>query len=93
MIDNQLLFVNLKIDSLLSSLKRLSSFDLKNNLLSESIEYMINLSNDYLEPLCRSEFLIVISKNSMNVLKENQSFKSLKSSSFDINIFTFKYLS
>ena len=92
MIDNQFLPVNLMIDYLLWLFERLSSFDLENDLLSELIEFIINLSNDYLEHLCRFEFLIVFSKNSMNVLKKNQSFEFLKSFSFDINVFNFKYL-
>ena len=71
MIDNQFLFASLMIDSLLWSLEQLSSFDLENDFLSESIEFMINLSNDHFEHLCRFESLTVVSKSSMNVLKEN----------------------
>ena len=92
MIDNQFLFINLMIDSLLWSFERLSSFDFENNLLSKFIEFMINLLNDHLEHLCYFDFLTVFSKNSMNVLKKNQSFKSLESFSFDINVLNFKYL-
>ena len=92
MIDNQLLFVNLMIDFLFWSLERLSFFDFENDLFSKFIEFMINLLNDHLEHLCRSESLIVFLKSSMNVLKENQSFESLKLFSFDINAFNFKYL-
>ena len=69
-IDNQFLSVNLMIDSLLWSFERLSSFDFENDLLSEFIEFMINLSTDHLEYLCRFEFLIVFSKSSINVLKK-----------------------
>ena len=92
-IDNQFLSITLMIDLLLWSLERLSSFDLKNDLYSDFIEFMINLLNNHLEHLCRSESLTVFSKFSMNILKENQSLESLKSSSFDINAFNFKYLS
>ena len=81
------------IDSLLWSFERLSSFVFENDFFSDFIEFMINCSNDYFEHLCRSEFLIVFSKSSINVLKENQLLESLKSFSFDINAFNFKYLS
>ena len=47
---------------------------------------MINLSNDHLEHLYHSQFLIVFFKSSMNILKENQSLESLKSFSFDIDV-------
>ena len=70
MIENQFLFVNLMIDSLFWSFERLLSFDLENNFLSEFIEFMINLSDDHFEHLCRFEFLIAVSKSSMNVLKK-----------------------
>ena len=93
MIDNLFISINLIIDSLFWSLERLSSFDFKNDLLSKLIEFIINLLNDHFVHLCRSESLIIFSKNSMNVLKKNQSLESLKSFSFDINVFNFKYLS
>ena len=81
------------IDSLFWLFERLSSFDLENDLFFEFIKFMIKLLNNYLEYLCRLESLIAFLGNSMNVLKKNQSFKSLKSFSFDINVFNFKYLS
>ena len=71
LIDNQFLFINLMIDSLVWSFERLSFFDLENNLLSEFIEFMINLSNDHLEHLCPSESVIVFLKSWINVLKKN----------------------
>ena len=91
-IDNKLLFINLMIDFLFWSLERLLSFDFENDFLFEFIEFMINLLNDHLEHLWCSELLIVFPKNSMNVLKKNQSLESLRSFSFDINILNFKYL-
>ena len=68
-IDNQLLFVNLIIDSLFWSLERLSFSDLENNLFFEFIKFMINSLNNHFENLCRSESLVVISEISINVLK------------------------
>ena len=70
-VNNQFLFVNLMIDSLLWSLERLSSFDFENSLFSEFIKFMINLLNNHLKHLCFFEFLTVFLKSSMNVLKEN----------------------
>ena len=93
MIENKFLFVNSIINSLLWSLERLLFFYFKNNFLFELIEFMINLSNHHLEHLCCSKFLIIFPKSSMNVLKEIQSLESLKSFSFNINIFNFEYLS
>ena len=81
------------IDFLLWLFERLSSFDFENDLFSEFTEFMINLLNDHLEHLCCSESLIAFSKSSINVLKKNQSFKSLKSFLFDINTLNFQYLS
>ena len=70
MIDNQFLLTNLMTDSLFLLFERLSSFDFKNDLLAELIEFMINLSDDHLEHLCRSESLTAFSRSSMNVLKK-----------------------
>ena len=70
MIDSQLLFINLIIDSLLWSFERLSSFDFENNLFFKFMEFMINLSDDHFEHLCLSKSLIVFSKSLMNILKK-----------------------
>ena len=71
MIDNQFLFVNLMIDSLFWSLERLSFFDFENHLLSEYINFMIKLFNNYFEYLFCSESLTGFLKNLINVLKES----------------------
>ena len=69
-IDSQFLFVNLMIDSLLWLFERLLSFDFKNDCFSKFINFMINLSSDHFEHLCRFESLIVLLKSSMNVFKK-----------------------